>query len=684
MLEHRGKYIIVSSLNQWYDHVVKMLLEHYDTEEYADTVFILGGHPNGKFSSYQDKYKDKKFIIYQLEQLFRHPKEKTWQNVTLLVDWLRESKALGATIWDMCIANQAFLETYQAIEVDQVVPLKFTESLEELENKEDPEIDVLFYGNLNPRRAKILSHLSWSFYFKGYKVMWVSNVDFETQKKYIENSKIILNLHHTEDYNRQEQPRIFYAVNNKKCVVSEPSQINYFGDGIVESDDLVGAISHLLEDDRYKAQAQKGYNAFRKTLDDKRIAVYYYFIGDEGDSGSVIPKIPKQSSLDFYYYTQNKKMFEKASAVPNLNCRLVETDSTTPMEHNKAGKWYKLFPHKLKDLQDYDYTVYVDTKYSLNTPNEWKILLTESFIREVCEDAPKFGVFRHTYTRRYIWDEVIQSLEQDRYFQQKDMINHYIYNKTTEGSESYCNPLFLAGFMFRKMNDPVVEEICEYWMDEIEKCGIHDQISFHYVYQKYKEHIKEIVRSSFRDLSELGGEDGREDGQSNWHSFFGQHFHNTTILDVGSGLGHSKARLSVNGNEVTTLDVAPGLVVDLSCSIYDIEDNSYDIVTCFDVIEHIADDTNFLEKLYKIAKKGVVITTPNFTFSQNKNPYHVREYTPAQLLQKCQEHSNDLNFFGCVNPPFSEVFSRTMGSFLLGEDKVLCVYLRKNPADIIL
>ena len=117
------------------------------------------------------------------------------------------------------------------------------------------------------------------------------------------------------------------------------------------------------------------------------------------------------------------------------------------------------------------------------------------------------------------------------------------------------------------------------------------------------------------------------------------------------------------------MDPAPELDVDLKCSIYDIKDNSYDIVTCFDVIEHIEEDTNFLEKLFKVAKQGVVITTPNFNFSKNKNPYHVREHTPEQLITKCQKHSKHLNFFGCVNPPFSEVFLQTRETFLLGKDK---------------
>ena len=80
----------------------------------------------------------------------------------------------------------------------------------------------------------------------------------------MEKSKIILNLHHTETFNRQEQPRIFYALINKRCVVSEFSTKNYFGEAVIETSSLTSTIENLLELDRYKEQAQKGYNLFKK------------------------------------------------------------------------------------------------------------------------------------------------------------------------------------------------------------------------------------------------------------------------------------------------------------------------------------------------------------------------------------------------------------------------------------
>lgn len=164
----------------------------------------------------------------------------------------------------MCLVNKAFLKEH-GILVDEVKPLTYCESLEEISSNVTPEIDVLFYGNLNKRRANVLAGLSYYFYHQGVSVSWISNMGYDTQMKYIEKSKIILNLHHTETYNRQEQTRIFYALINKKCVISEPSQRNYFGEAIVEASNLAAGIKGLLANDEYKKQAKRGHELFKET-----------------------------------------------------------------------------------------------------------------------------------------------------------------------------------------------------------------------------------------------------------------------------------------------------------------------------------------------------------------------------------------------------------------------------------
>ena len=67
--------------------------------------------------------------------------------------------------------------------------------------------------------------------------------------------------------------------------------------------------------------------------------------------------------------------------------------------------------------------------------------------------------------------------------------------------------------------------------------------------------------------------------------------------------------------------------------MFDIENKSYDIVTCFDVIEHVVQDKPFFNKLLDVACEAVFITTPNFSRSSAVNIAHCREYSIGQFIQ---------------------------------------------------
>jgi len=65
-----------------------------------------------------------------------------------------------------------------------------------------------------------------------------------------------------------------------------------------------------------------------------------------------------------------------------------------------------------------------------------------------------------------------------------------------------------------------------------------------------------------------------------------------------------------------------------------IEQDSFDYIISFQVIEHVKDDRLFLEEIYRLLKRGgvAVITTPNIKMSLSRNPWHIREYTARELL----------------------------------------------------
>jgi len=67
------------------------------------------------------------------------------------------------------------------------------------------------------------------------------------------------------------------------------------------------------------------------------------------------------------------------------------------------------------------------------------------------------------------------------------------------------------------------------------------------------------------------------------------------------------------------------------------QEESFDVVLCFQVIEHIGDDHALLKEIHRVLRPGgvLLLTTPNRTMSLSRNPWHVREYTSAELSVLC-------------------------------------------------
>ncbi len=76
-------------------------------------------------------------------------------------------------------------------------------------------------------------------------------------------------------------------------------------------------------------------------------------------------------------------------------------------------------------------------------------------------------------------------------------------------------------------------------------------------------------------------------------------------------------------------------------------DSKFDVIVCFETIEHVEDDYGALSNLYSLLKNNgtLVISSPNRPVTspgrgaddQPLNEYHVREYTPPELTMKLQD-----------------------------------------------
>jgi SAM-dependent methyltransferase len=129
------------------------------------------------------------------------------------------------------------------------------------------------------------------------------------------------------------------------------------------------------------------------------------------------------------------------------------------------------------------------------------------------------------------------------------------------------------------------------------------------------------------------------------------------VLDAGCGLGYGARMLRRAGAaEVVGVDVAESVVEVASAEAepglrfevgdvggLDFEDGRFDLVVCFEVIEHVQDQQRVIGELVRVlAADGIlVISSPNRASYVPGNPHHLHEYLPDELhaaLAESLEH----------------------------------------------
>lgn len=118
------------------------------------------------------------------------------------------------------------------------------------------------------------------------------------------------------------------------------------------------------------------------------------------------------------------------------------------------------------------------------------------------------------------------------------------------------------------------------------------------------------------------------------------------LLEVGCGEGRGINLLKPLVQHYTAIDKIEDVITSLKvqhpeCTFIasDIppfpinENEAFDCVISFQVIEHIRDDLHFLREIHRMLKPSGIglLTTPNRRMSLTRNPWHIREYLPDEL-----------------------------------------------------
>ena len=242
----------IVKVNAVFDHVEIMLRDLYENDPlYDKVIFVLGYHLLKSLQNIRKEAPDHKIIIFQLEQFYDGT---PWAKPNVY-NLLKEADE----VWDYDESNASWINSHFNMDV-KLHPMRYSPTLKRIPSintlsDDELDIDLLFYGFLHEKRAKLISSVQSGMRGHG-KIFDLCGVYGDELDGYIKRAKIIANVHYAT-HHKQEQARMFYPVINGRCIVSELSPKNYMGNSIIQVpyNDMASAIITLINDGKWKEQA---------------------------------------------------------------------------------------------------------------------------------------------------------------------------------------------------------------------------------------------------------------------------------------------------------------------------------------------------------------------------------------------------------------------------------------------
>tara|TARA_B000000475_G_scaffold40988_1_gene30485 strand:+ start:161 stop:934 length:774 start_codon:yes stop_codon:yes gene_type:complete len=187
---------------------------------------------------------------------------------------------------------------------------------------------------------------------------------------------------------------------------------------------------------------------------------------------------------------------------------------------------------------------------------------------------------------------------------------------------------------------------------------------------------------------------------------FAEKYINGDVLELGCGEGRGIDIILKKSKSFTAIDKISEVTERLSIKhpkekfisssfppLINIEDNSFDTIVTFQVIEHINNDNLFVEEIYRILRPGgkALISTPNIEMTLTRNPWHIREYTSRQLQDLTSKFFNKITMKGIAGndkiKKYYEENKKSVSKFkrldILNLEKHLPNFLYKIPYEFL-
>ena len=275
-------YYYSTMLSYHWNDISQMVNENYAHEYEPNDLLIMAVHHHHSIEKIKSENPGHgKVIIYQLEPL----NKSHWWSEDHIIPILKDADE----VWDYDLDNIKKLKSH-GIEA-KFKPFLYTEGLKRIKNSSEPDIDILFYGTLSDYRYKFLENIN--HYGNLGTTVCAFALTEEILDEFIGRSKIIIDLQlNDKEKFIQKQTRLYYALINNKCVLSEKSSRNYYGDLILEADndidEVLNQATFLLTTEKWKDYSNNSErfkqmtianmidNATSNTDSKSNIAIFYH------------------------------------------------------------------------------------------------------------------------------------------------------------------------------------------------------------------------------------------------------------------------------------------------------------------------------------------------------------------------------------------------------------------------